>query len=335
MTGQIETFELAPDLKLCRIINGMWQVAGGHGYINEKTAIDEMASYHDAGLTSWDMADIYGPAEEFFGQFRHKLEQSGHDLPNLVGLTKFVPNPGMMSAGVVERAIRTSGVKMNAQKLDLVQFHWWDYENMQYLDALKHLSALKDQGKIKYIGLTNFDTKRMQIMIDNGFEIVSNQVQYSIMDQRPHVEMEKFCKKHGISLLTYGTLGGGLISEKFLGMPEPTRIELNTYSLQKYKNMVDTWGGWTLFQKLLHALDGIAKKHHVGIVNVATRFVLDRPQVAAVIIGARLGLSQHIEQNKKTFSLKLDSDDYSSIRKITDQSENLFDIIGDCGAEYR
>src|SRR5574339_260758 len=86
-------YQLASDLKICRIVNGMWQVAGGHGYIDEKSAIGEMTSYHDAGLTTWDMADIYGPAEEFFGQFRHKMEKTG-SLSGLVGLTKFVPNPG-------------------------------------------------------------------------------------------------------------------------------------------------------------------------------------------------------------------------------------------------
>lgn len=330
----IETFDLASDLKICRIVNGMWQVAGGHGYIDEKSAIGEMTSYHDAGLTTWDMADIYGPAEEFFGQFRHKLEKAG-SLSGLVGLTKFVPNPGTMSRNLVERAIRVSLAKMNMQRLDLVQFHWWDYENMQYLDALKHLTALQNEGKIKHIGLTNFDTERMQIMVDNGFHIVSNQVQYSIIDQRPQVEMEKFCKKHGISLLTYGTIGGGLLSEKFLNVSESTEIYLNTYSLQKYKNMIDAWGGWDLFQKLLQILHDIAKKHQVRIANVATRFVLDRPQVAATIIGARLGISQHIEQNKKTFSLRLDTDDYSAIKEITAKSNNLYDIIGDCGDEYR
>lgn len=206
---------------------------------------------------------------------------------------------------------------------------------MRYLDALEQLTILRDAGKIKHIGLTNFDTARMQMMLEKGFEIVSNQVQYSIIDQRPQIEMVKFCKKNNISLLTYGTLGGGLFSERFLGVSEPTRIDLDTFSLQKYHNMIDAWGGWDLFQKLLGTLHQIAKKHRTSIVNVATRFVLDKPQVAGVIIGARLGITQHIEQNKQTFSLGLDSDDYSAISEITAQANDLYDIIGDCGSEYR
>ncbi len=331
----IETTNLADDLKICRITNGMWQVSGGHGYIDPKKAIQEMKSYFDAGLTTWDMADIYGPAEEFFGKFRQNLLSSGNSLESLVGLTKFVPNPGVMSKNLVERAIKTSSLKMNVTAIDLVQFHWWDYDDLNYLEALRHLTTLKDEGKIKHIGLTNFDTERMQVMIDSGYTIASNQVQYSIIDQRPQVEMEKFCKKHNIKLLTYGTLGGGLLSEKFLDVPEPSRIDLDTYSLQKYHNMISAWGGWSLFKKLLKVLDEIAKKHHTKITNVATRFILDKPQVAAVIIGVRLGIAEHIEQNTQTFSLKLNSDDHMLIQEITTQANSLYDTIGDCGSEYR
>src|SRR6476469_2775070 len=66
-------YQLAPDLTICRIVNGMWQVAGGHGQIDRELAVEDMMRYHDAGFTSWDLADIYGPAEDFVGQFRRKL----------------------------------------------------------------------------------------------------------------------------------------------------------------------------------------------------------------------------------------------------------------------
>jgi aryl-alcohol dehydrogenase-like predicted oxidoreductase len=63
-------YQLAPSLTICRIVNGMWQVAGGHGYIDHQLAIEDMVNYHGAGFTSWDLADIYGPAEDFIGEFR-------------------------------------------------------------------------------------------------------------------------------------------------------------------------------------------------------------------------------------------------------------------------
>ncbi len=331
--SQSQTIQLAPGLQICRILNGMWQVAGGHGQINSDSAISEMLEYHRSGFTTWDMADIYGPAEEFLGKFRKLLDES--ELSKMKALTKFVPSPGPMSGSIVEHYIDQSIKRMNVKSIDVLQFHWWDYNDTSYLDVLHHLTKLCDEGKIKHLGLTNFDTERIQIMIEQGFELISNQVQFSIIDQRPEVKMIPFCQKHDIKLLTYGTLLGGFLSEKYLGATEPTRADLNTQSLQKYKNMIDAWGGWSLFQKLLAVLEQIAQKHDSSIANVATRFILDKPSVAGVIIGARLGISEHRVENERVFGLELDSEDHEKIKSVTIQSNNLFEAIGDCGAEYR
>src|SRR5260370_28230154 len=101
--------------------------------------------------------------------------------------------------------------------------------------------------------------------------------------------MVRFCREHGIALLAYGTVLGGLLSEKFLGRPEPRRGELDTASLQKYKNMIDTWGGWPLFQELLAVLKQIADKHRVIIANAGVRYVLERPAVSRIVVVTRIG----------------------------------------------
>lgn len=338
MTGLDEkSYQLAPDLNICRILNGMWQVAGGHGQINTESAVSEMFRYHDTGFTTWDMADIYGPAEEYLGEFRRQLEkQRGkQELAKVQAFTKFVPNPGPMTRSIVQHHIENSIKRMNVKSIDLLQFHWWDYLDTNYLDALHHLSKLCDEGKIRYLGLTNFDTERMQIMKEQGYKITSNQVQYSLVDQRPQVKMTPFCQRNDIKLFAYGTLLGGFLSERYLGKPEPTRSELYTSSLQKYKHMIDVWGGWRLFQQLLGVLDTIAKKYKASIANVATRFILDKPSVAGVIIGARLGISEHREDNMRVFSLHLDKEDMELIQSVTSKSEDLISKIGDCGDEYR
>jgi len=332
---KIETTQLTQDLSICRILNGMWQVSGGHGQINHDSAINQMLEYAENGFNTWDMADIYGPAESLYGDFRNELAKRSNELEKIQGFTKFVPNPGPMSNSIVTHYIEESLKKMNVNCIDLLQFHWWDYQDTSYLDALSHLSKLQNEGKIKYLGLTNFDTERIKIIIKNNFKIISNQVQFSILDQRPEKIMIPFFIKYGIKILSYGTLLGGFFSEKYLNADEPTRAELTTASLQKYKNMIDIWGGWQLFQELLEVLNTIAKKHNCSIANIATRFILDKPQVAGVIIGARLGISDHIEDNSKVFNLKLDQDDISLISTITSKSNDLFDTIGDCGDEYR
>ncbi len=332
-----KTHQLTPDLKICRILNGLWQVAGGHGDIDHESAISEMLSYHDSGFTTWDMADIYGPAEVYFGEFMKRLEkQRGkEELTKIQAFTKFVPNPGPMTRSIVEHHIEKSISRMNVKSIDLLQFHWWDYNDTRYVDALYHLSKLQDDGKIRHIGLTNFDTERMAMIVEQGFKIVSNQVQYSIIDQRPQIKMTEFCQRNKINLITYGTLCGGFLSEKYLGKSEPIMSDLDTFSLQKYKNMIDAWGGWNLFQELLVVLGDIAKKHGTSISNVATRYVLEKPTVAGVIIGVRLGISEHRSDNARVFSSRLDYDDDKKIKSIINRSEDLFVTIGDCGDEYR
>jgi len=331
-------YQLAPDLTICRIVNGMWQVAGGHGYIDHKLAIEDMIRYHDAGFTSWDLADIYGPAEDFIGDFRHKLlaPRGKEELNKVQALTKWVPQPRIITRSIVDESIRRSLRRMSVSSLDLLQFHWWDYNNPYYIDALKYLSNLRDKRMIKHLGLTNFDTERMQIMVDSDIQIVSNQVQYSIIDRRPEVKMIPFCIKHNINLLAYGSICGGLMSERYLGKAhQPSTAELDTLSLRKYKKIIDVWGGWNLFQELLSTLKSIAQKYDVSIANVATRYILDKPAIAGVIIGARLGISDHINNNAQVFNFSLDKSDYDDIEVVCTKSNNLFGTIGDCGDEYR
>ena len=99
--------------------------------------------------------------------------------------------------------------------------------------------------------------------------------------------------------------------------------------------MIIRWGGWELFQELLQVLSLISKKHQCSIANVATSYILEKPAIAGVIIGARLGISEHRDDNLRAFDVNLDSEDHSMIKSVTQKSQDLFEIIGDCGSEYR
>ncbi|MBD2456784.1 aldo/keto reductase [Nostoc sp. FACHB-87] len=329
--------QLTPDLNICRILNGMWQVSGAHGHIQPQAAIQAMFQYLDAGFTTWDLADHYGPAEDFIGEFRHQLiaTRGKEALANLQAFTKWVPRPRKITKKVVEENINISLRRMRVESLDLMQFHWWEYNDKNYLDALIFMAELQTEGKIKHLALTNFDTKHLQIIVNAGIKIVSNQVQFSLVDRRPEVAMVEFCQEHNIKLLTYGTVCGGFLSEKYLGQPEPRNFDLGTASLRKYKNMIDAWGGWQLFQELLVTLKEIADKYGVSIANVAVRYILDKPAVGGVIVGARLGVSEHIENNAKVFSFSLNQEDCDRIEQVSQKSRDLYKIIGDCGDEYR
>lgn len=101
--------------------------------------------------------------------------------------------------------------------------------------------------------------------------------------------------------------------------------------------MIRSWGGWPLFQELLRALQSIAQKHGVTVSNVATRWVLDFPYVGAVIVGARMGVSEQSAVNLGSLGWTLDGEDRARIDSILQRSlrKEMFESMGDCGGEYR
>lgn len=333
----IDRFPLAPTLPVCRTLNGMWQVSGAHGAIDPAAAVQAMLAYHDAGLSTWDLADHYGPAEDLIGAFRRALaaQRGEAELTRVQALTKWVPRPGPLSRAAVEAAIDRSRRRMGVDRLDLLQFHWWEYADPNYLAALDHLAELKQRGWIAQLALTNFDTRHLREILDRGIPIVSNQVQFSLVDMRPAQQMAQLCRERGVGLLCYGTLCGGLLSERYLAAAEPGRAELVTASQRKYKQMIDLWGGWALFQELLGATKAVAERHGASVAQVAVRAILDQPAVAGVIVGARLGVREHIADTLGVFELRLTDADRAQLAAIQARGANLMARVGDCGDEYR
>ena len=327
-----ERCTLAPGLEISRIVTGLWQVADME---RDGRALDldavaaAMADYAAAGFDSFDMADHYGSAEDIAGHCM-RLPQSQRNPPKL--FTKWCPVPGDMTPDIVRAAVRRSMDRLQVAKIDLLQFHWWTFEHLAYLDAMQVLAALQREGLIGHLGVTNFDTDHLRVLVKHGIPIATNQVCVSLLDRRATEEMTAFCRDHGIRLLAYGTLAGGLLSDRWVGAPEPAAPDIADWSKMKYKRFVDAIGGWSVLQTILAALAQIARKHRVSVANVATRWVLEQPAVAAIIVGARLGEREHRADNLRLFSFRLDDDDRAAIGRALAATMR---IPGDCGDEYR
>ncbi|MGD1893945.1 MAG: aldo/keto reductase [Cyclobacteriaceae bacterium] len=322
--------ELAPDLKVARVLTGLWQIADMERdgkTLDASATAQAMQPYVNAGFTTFDMADHYGSAEVITGTFR---KQNPDDLVQL--LTKWVPKPGPVTKDEVREAVQLSLERMQSDSLDLLQFHAWNYADPVWLDSLFWLQELKQEGLIRHLGVTNFDAAHLRVAVASGIEIVSNQICYSMIDQRAHGAMTEVCQQYGVKMLAFGTLAGGFLTESWLDKPEPNVDEDYTWSQMKYKRFIDAAGGWEKFQALLQALQQVAEKHQVPMATVASRFILDQPAVGGVILGARLGRSEHIEENLKIFSTRLDIEDHQKLK----QAQQILDPIpGGCGDEYR
>ena len=311
---------------------GLWQTSGGWGTAPEQTAAAAIAALSARGYT-FDGADHYGPAEHLMGLTRASLP-----APDASAFfTKWCPPPRPHSPAEVAAAIEKSLARMRAAQLDLLQLHWWDYAARAPLEAvLRDLSRLQASGKIRELGLTNFDTPHVLWMTDElRLPIASNQVQFSLVDQRPLRAMAPACAARGVQLLCYGSLLGGLLSDQWRRKPEPTKAQLITPSLGKYMQMVRAWGGWGLFQELLEAAAAVGARHGCSVSAVAVAWVLAQPAVGGVIVGLRAGLSSHEADNERALALKLDAADMAALAAVCAKSQDLFARIGDCGAEYR
>ena len=314
-----ERIELAPGYSISRIITGLWQVADiekEDGSMDLGPAASALVDYAESGFDTFDMADHYGSAELIAGHARRKMQEN--DSANRSSSqarfhTKWCPKPGEMTSQKVRDAVLLSAERLETEQIDLMQFHWWNYEHPHYLEAMEGLQKLKQEGLILNLGLTNFDTEHLHLLLQEGIQIISNQVVVSLLDRRALGDMSRLCLQHGIKLLAYGTVGGGFLSDRWLGKEEPSLSRINDWSKMKYKRFIDQTGGWEKFQQILKVLDWIARKKEVSITNVATRWVLDQPAVGAVIIGARLTESEYRLDNANIFSFTLDQEDLSLI----------------------
>jgi aryl-alcohol dehydrogenase-like predicted oxidoreductase len=312
----IPRYTLADGYTISRIIKGGWHLAGDHGSIDPQQAVKDMALFVDAGITTFDCADIYTGVEELIGKFRRAYPTLA---PRVQVHTKFVPDLselGSVDGRYVERIIDRSLQRLGMERLDLVQFHWWDYTVPRYVEAALELERLRRAGKIAHLGVTNFDKSHLDRIVAAGVQVVSHQLQYSLIDNRPATPMIDYCRSHDIVVLCYGTVAGGFLSERWLGKPEPQR--LTNRSLIKYQLIIEDFGGWDLFQQLLMVLAQVAKKHNSDVASIASRAILDRPQVAAVIVGATN--TAHLQAHDQVASIQLDADDQAAIAAITSRA---------------
>ena len=313
-------YELSPGYTISRVINGCWQLSEGHSLNGALDMSDVKRAFWelvDRGFTTFDCADIYTGAEDFIGGFVEELKHSPDHSPDGIQIhTKYVPDLDRLATlrfEDTERIIDRSLSRLRRERLDLVQFHWWDYEIPRFVEVAGYLVRLKEKGKIRNIGLTNFDTDRLAALVDAGIPVASIQTQYSMFDRRGEKRQLGYCREHGIAMFCYGTLSGGFLSEKYLGR---TGFAPETRSQVKYMQVIEDTLGMDGLQALLRLLKRIGDAHGAGISNVATRYILQQEGVAAAIVGVRN--SRHVADNARLFEFELTPSEMAEIRSLLD-----------------
>ena len=310
--SMVSGYEISP------VIKGGWQLSSGHSLdrkIEDDQAVADTVSFIEAGISTLDFGDIYTGVEELIGRAVKRLDS--RDMVQLH--TKYVPNEKSLDnfdRSDVRTIVHRSLNRLGVEQVDLVQLHWWRYEANSYLVAMEELFKLKNEGKIRHIGITNFDLPHVKEIVAAGFKPASIQIQYSILDRRAEEGLSQYCADNDIGILCDGTVAGGLLSEKFLGVSAPEKVE--TRSAVKYQLIIEEFGGWDLFQELLQALKTVADNHDTDIATIASAYMLGRPGVKGVIVGAR-NIS-HLDSNLQIPEIELSATELALLTTVLKRS---------------
>lgn len=302
------------DSTLPRIFKGCWQLSGGHGTIAESQAISDMIAYAEAGIYVFDTGDIYGDSESMIGKFlqQYRKDYGDEKAEKIRVHTKFVPDLNALEDLTyedVETIIHRSRKRLGLEALDLVQFHWWDFSKGDFVQAARWLQSLKDKGYIKQIGLTNFDCKHTQRLLDADIDISSNQIQFSLFDPRGFNGMLTMAQKYNVEIFCYGVLAGGLLESP---------ADSTNRSHIKYSLVIDEVGQ-IYYRKAIETLEELAQKYRTSRSNIALAYALQTQGISAVIVGPRN--TRHLESIAYIPTLEID--DYLSLRSMQAHLQNL------------
>ena len=211
----VERIELAPGFTVSRITTALRQASGmerdGEAPEPELTSA-ALAHYLDVGFTTFAMVGQYESTEGTAGRFQGRHERGTEAQL----LTTWAPEPGLITFSDVRAAVQRSLDRIGVERIDLLQFDAWSYADPVWLDCLFWLQDLREEGLIGHLGLENFDTAHLRIALTSGIELVSNQVSYSLIDQRARRGMTQLCLEHDIKLLVFGTVAGGLLTDRWI-----------------------------------------------------------------------------------------------------------------------
>lgn len=310
------------------IIIGAWQLSDGHHHrrgLTSDEALEVFLGLIERGIATFDCADIYTGVEELLGRVRREAHArlGARAAESIRVHTKFVPDRsslGEVDRPYVERIVDRSLRRLGSERLDLVQFAWWDYAIPGYVETAQVLADLQREGKIAHVGATNFDVPRLAEILDAGVPLVAHQVQYSLLDHRPEHGMTDLARERGFGLFCYGALAGGFLSHRWLNQPDPAPggldqlRALSNRSLTKYRLIIEEFGGWDRYQELLRAMAVIAKRREATLAQVALRYVLDRPGSPSVILG--VSRAERMTEALGALDLRLDERDRSELREL-------------------
>ncbi len=293
---------LKPYASISPVVLGTWAMGGGNqwGTCNDTDALRAIDTALDNGVSAIDTAPIYGKghAEELVG----KATQGKRDrvfLATKCGLDihskRFKRD---LSPSFIECDLHQSLKRLRTDYIDLYQCHWPDRDT-PIEETMAALLRFREQGKIRLIGVSNFSAKELREAMACA-PIFSLQCHYSLLERSVEESTLPVCRENGIGLLSYGSLGAGVLTGKYRECPHFPRSDARSSFYQFIRE--DCWQG---IHRLVEALEEIALSREARSGTIALSWLLGQPGVRSVIVGARS--AKQVLENIIQVPLELDT----------------------------
>ena len=310
------------DIKISSVTLGCMTFTGDSnwGPQDEKDSIETIRAALDAGIVSFDTAEGYadGLSDRILGK------ALGADRSKVSILTKL--HTGRMDKDSVIASCEGSLKNLNTDYIDLYQIHW-PSATIPLEETMEQLLKLKEQGKIRAIGVSNFGVEDLGYAIDKYADVVSNQIAYNMLFRGAEYSLLPLCEKNNVSVLTYSSLAQGLLSGKYLTADD---FPMGRARTKIFNNKIRTGarhGGEGCEEIAFKAIDdvrNICKEIGEDMADVALAWSLAQPGITSVIAGGRT--AEQALTNAKGGNLELAPD---VIKALCDATNAVKEFIGD------
>ena len=278
---------------------GGWPIGEGMGHVDEKTAVETVREALDRGLTLIDTAQYYQSSEGRIGQV---LQKSGYREKCFLA-TKVSFD---FSKKGVQNAFENSLRELKTDYVDLFQVHLWD-PSTPIEETLEAITELKEQGKIGYIGVSNFRVDQLKRALAAA-PVVSNQINYNMFLRTPEKELFPFCKEHGVGIMVHSTLAKGYLSGKYdrnyRFPPDDERSGFAQYQGDNFNRYLDA----------VEDLKSIAGEKGWSLIELAIAWALRKPEVTTALVGIKK--PSHIDKPLKAGDRSLSGADVEMIEAV-------------------
>ncbi|MFP4021840.1 MAG: aldo/keto reductase, partial [Halanaerobium sp.] len=283
------------------------------GEVDDRQSIRAIKAAVDSGINLIDTAPAYGAghAEKVVGQaiegIRDKVVIATKCGVHREG-QKYVND---LTPKRIRKEIEDSLRRLNIEQIDLYQIHWPDPDT-PLKDSVEELLKLKKEGKFKYLGVSNFGVDLMN-QITEMTDIISLQPHYSLLRRDIEAEILPYLRENNLGSLTYGTLGGGILSAKYKQRPEFDEEKDNRdgfYPFFKKEN-------WPQTQSLISLLEDIADKYRQTPAQIAINWAIKRPGITTALVGAKN--EKQAAENAAAADFDLREEDMSALTQESDK----------------